>query len=180
MSPRNLLCSQTVVVKFHDETEKLHDVASLSQLGATGAPRHGKSMQIVLMRTIYYCTGACGANHDECVGKERSYDRRNTNIPRPSANAVRTIEIVYREMVASIVATTCHTAYHQGAHDHCDCQTVAAFDQHETQCHASADFDTNCHMILWYERILGAYREVQGKIIEHSYEPSICKILMNI
>ena len=52
------------------------------------------------------CTVECGGgNQDGCVGEERPYDRRNTTIPRPTATTVRTIEIAYGEMSASIVAT---------------------------------------------------------------------------
>ena len=86
-------------------------------------------MQIVLMHSR--CTVACGGNRDGCVGEERLYDRRNTTIPQPTVTAVRTIEIVYGEMAASIVATNHDTACKQGPSAQCDCQTVAAFDQNK-------------------------------------------------
>ena len=73
---------------------------------------------------------ACGGNRDGCVGEERLYDRRNTTIPRLTATAVQTIEIVYGEMAASIVATVYDTSCQQGAQ--CECQTMAVFGQNES------------------------------------------------
>ena len=114
----------------------------------------------------WLCAVACRGNRDGCIGEERSYGRRNTTVPRPTATAVQTIEIVYGEMAACIVATTCHTAYQQGAQG--DRQTVAAFDQHETPWHISTGSDTNCHRLLRYGRIQGVYREIQKPL--HVFE----------
>ena len=73
---------------------------------------------------------ACGINRDGCVGEERSYDRRHSTLPRPTATSVWTIEIVHGEMAAIMVATIHDTACQQGAE--CDRQTVAASDTNET------------------------------------------------
>ena len=123
----------------HDETETCTERQAFISQASSGVERACEPC---------LCTVACGGHRDGCVGKEQSDDSRDSALPRPFTTAVRTIEIVYGTVAASIVAASHDAACQQGAI--CDRQTMAACDQNETQCYLPISFYTDCHRILWH------------------------------